>query len=142
MVLCMIERRAISDLRVAVTSRGDTPQAEVYEQFGRTYWLMIYSQAEDQWYAIDNNSNRARPNGAGLATAQVVLEMGVSIVITGETGPKAFRALTSGGVAVVHNVNGVVEDALREWLSGKLTHARLANDPGSPNCLLGRNGVH
>lgn len=132
----------ISDLKIAVTSRGNTPKSEVYEQFGRTYWLMIYNLAAEQWYAIDNETNRILTKDAGIATAQILLELGVSIVMTGETGPKVFRTLSSGGVAVVHNVNGVVEDALQDWLRGEFPLARLANDPGSPNCLLGRNGVH
>lgn len=130
--------KASGDLRVGVTSRGDFPLAEVCEQFGRAYWLMIYSPAENQWYAIDNNLNRTLSHDAGIATANTMMDAGVTVVLTGETGPKAFRTLTAAGITVVHNVSGLVEDALSDWNIGRLSQASVANDSGSPNCLLGQ----
>lgn len=123
---------------VAVTSRGDNPQADVYEQFGRTYWLVIYNPETDEWTALDNSENRARKSGAGLATAEILLNAGVVAVLTGETGPKAFRALSSAGISIVHNVSGTVEGAVLDWKVGNLEPAFVANDDGSPDCLLGR----
>ena len=128
--------RVPKDWIVGVTSRGDSSFAEVCDQFGRAYWLMIYSPAECRWYAIDNNQNRNCPNGAGIATAKTMIDAGVQIVLTGETGPKAFRTLSAAGISVVHNVRGFVEDALCDWQNGRLSPASLANDSGSPNCLL------
>jgi len=129
-----------ADMRIGVTSRGRNPLSEVCEQFGRSYWLLIYSPAECRWYAIDNAQNRTRSTGAGIATAETMIDVGVRIVLTGETGPKAFRTLRAAGISVVHNVNGTVEEVLTEWFAGRLTIASLANDAGSPNCLLGQYG--
>ncbi len=134
----MTEPVVTSMRKVAVTSRGDSPLAEVYEQFGRTYWLLIYDPQTCQWEAIDNGVNRARKSGAGVATVETLLSIGVVAVLTGETGPKVFRSLAAAGVAVVHNVTGLVEDALCDWLKGRLQLAKQANDDGSPDCLLGR----
>jgi predicted Fe-Mo cluster-binding NifX family protein len=125
------------DMRVGVTARGDSPLSEVCGQFGRAYWLMIYSPADRRWYAIDNDLNRTRSNNAGIGTAETMIAAGVKIVLTGETGPKAFRTLKAAGISVVHNVSGIVDEALSDWLSGHLPLAALANDSGSPNCLLG-----
>ena len=130
------------DLRVGVTSREESPLSEVCEQFGRSYWLMIYSPAECRWYAIDNGPNRSLSNGAGVATAETIIDAGVTVVLTGETGPKAFRTLKAAGISIVHNVRGGVEEALSDWLSGRLTPACLANDSGSPDCLLGQYRIH
>ena len=124
------------DFRIGVTSRGESPLSEVCEQFGRSYWLMIYSPAERRWYSIDNSLNRIRSSGAGIATAETMIDAGVGVVLTGETGPKAFRTLKAAEISVVHNVGGIVEEALRDWLGGRLTQASLANEVGSPNCLL------
>ncbi len=130
------------DIRVGVTSRGESPLSEVCEQFGRSYWLLIYNPVKCQWYAIDNGFNRVRSNGAGVAAAEIMIDAGVRVVLTGETGPKAFRTLSNAGISIVHNVSGVVEEALCEWMSGRLSLAFLANDSGSPNCLMGRYMAH
>ena len=134
----MTIRAETGDLRIGVTSRGETPLSGVCEQFGRSYWLLIYSSSECGWYALDNALNRTLANGAGVATAETMIDAGVSIVLTGETGPKAFRILKAAGISVVHNVTGLVEDALIDWQEGRLQVASLANDSGSPDCLLGQ----
>lgn len=122
--------------RVGVTSRGETPLSEVCEQFGRSYWLLIYRTDQCRWYAIDNGLNRSRTDGAGIATAESMIVAGVTVVLTGETGPKAFRILTSAGIAVVHDVCGIVEQARTDWVCGRFALASAANDVGNPNCLL------
>ena len=134
----MANKMESRDLRVGVTSRGDSPLSEVCEQFGRSYWLMIYSPLERRWFAIDNSENRTRVSAAGIATAETMIAAGVTVVLTGETGPKAFRVLTAAGISTVHRVSGNVEEALSEWKNGNLSIATLANDPGSPDCLLGQ----
>lgn len=128
----------LGELRIGVTSRGQSPMSEICEQFGRAYWILIYCPIEYRWQAIDNGPNRTRSHDAGIATAETLITAGVKVVLTGETGPKAFRTLNTAGILVVHNVRGVVEEAMRDWLSGRLQLATTANDPGSPNCLLGQ----
>jgi predicted Fe-Mo cluster-binding NifX family protein len=130
--------REFRDLRIGVTSRGEGPLSEVCEQFGRSYWLMIYSSEECRWYPIDNRLNRTLASGAGIATAEEMIDAGVKVVLTGETGPKAFRTLKAAKIGVVHNVSGVVEEAVWDWLNGSFSLASQANEAGSPNCLLGK----
>lgn len=92
---------------------------------------------------IDNSENRALANGAGSSTAEMMKELGVGQVLTGETGPKAFRVLSQAGIKVSHGICGLVNDVLEAWKKGELPPAKAANDNGSPNCLLtaaGRTG--
>ncbi len=124
------------EMKIAVTSRGESHLSEVCGQFGRSYWLLIYSPGQDRWFAIDNAKNRTLKNGAGIATAMELKELGVTVVLTGETGPKAFRTLKAAGISVVHDVTGIVNDAIRDWSNGCLPEAAFANDAGSPDCLL------
>ncbi len=134
----MVARSAIDNRKVAITARGNSSDSEVYEQFGRTYWLLIYSETDDSWEAIDNSCNRKLNCGAGIATAELLVQEGVAVVLTGETGPNAFRTLSAAGILVVQNVVGRVKDALQDWQGGCLSFAQSANDVGSPNCLLER----
>ena len=124
---------------IAVSARSGDCRAEVYERFGRAYWFMLFNPADGHWQAFNNEENRALTAEAGVATVESLLELGVRVVLTGETGPRAFRALTAAGVVVVQDVVGNVEEAVELWLAGRLVPASQANDPGSPNCLLRRS---
>lgn len=123
--------------RIAITTRGESPVAQIYERFGRTYWLMIYDVQKNNWEAIDNRYNRNRSQGVGVTTAQMLIRANVGVVLTGETGPKAYRTLANAGIRVVQDIGGIAEEALRGWLAGEMTPARAANDAGSPSCLMG-----
>ena len=127
---------AVSSRKIAITSCSDSKVSQIYERFGRTYWLLIYDPANDSWQAIDNQSNRNCRHSAGVATASELVRHGVSVVLTGETGPKAFRTLTAAGVEVVQNVSGSVFEVVQAWLAGELVPATAANDAGSPDCLM------
>lgn len=133
----MIEPSYSKGRRIAVTTRGESPDAQVYERFGRTYWLLIYDPLLDSWEAIDNRFNRNLMKGVGVATAEELIRSGVAVVITGETGPKAYRTLAGAGVKVVQDVAGTAYEAVQDWLAGEMSPAREANDAGSPSCLMG-----
>jgi predicted Fe-Mo cluster-binding NifX family protein len=127
---------AISSRKIAITSCGDSRVSQIYERFGRTYWLLIYDPADDSWQAIDNRLNRNCSRGAGVATATEAIRSGANVVLTGETGPKAFRTLRAAGIEVVQNISGSVFEVVQSWLEGALVPATAANDAGSPDCLM------
>jgi len=127
---------AVSSRKIAITACGDSSVAQIYERFGRTYWLLIYDPDNDSWQAIDNQENRNCLQGAGLATAKELIRSGADVVLTGETGPKAFRTLKAAGIEVVQNVSGSVFEVVQSWLGGDLELATAANDAGSPDCLM------
>ena len=123
-------------MKIAISSRGPTPFSDIDERFGRAYWFLVYSDGEDSWVPVDNSKNRSLANGAGSSTAEMMKELGVDLVLTGETGPKAFRVLNQAGIKVCHGVCGLVRDVYESWQNQELPLARAANDSGSPNCLM------
>lgn len=85
---------------------------------------------------VDNSLNREKAKGAGSSTAEMMKELGVQQVLTGETGPKAYRVLSQAGINVCHEMCGMVRDALESWRNEHIEPAKAANDNGSPSCLL------
>jgi predicted Fe-Mo cluster-binding NifX family protein len=57
----------------------------------------------------------------------VVAEQGVSHVITGHCGPKAFRALQAAGIGVITEASGTVAEAVAAFKRGTLTVADAPN---------------
>ncbi len=89
------------------------------------------------WEAVDNAENRTALCGAGKMTAQALVDLKVSLLITGETGPKAFRILHLAGISVFHNAIGTAAEAVEQWRRGAMEEAKAANENGSPYCLMG-----
>ncbi len=128
-------------MKVAVSARGSTPDSDIDERMGRAYWLMIYETNNNSWQAINNESGRNAPHGAGQQTANLLIDLGVEAVLTGEIGPRAFRLLNSAGVDVFLGAAGTVMDTLVSWHDGQLAKARAANNIGSPYCITGNGSV-
>lgn len=123
-------------MRIAITARGSHPSSEVDECFGRAYWFLIFETKNGDYIAVDNSEIRNSQENAGVKAADLLEDKKVDVLLTGETGPKAFRSLLEKGIKVCHGASGSVEDALNAWLRGEMTEAEHANSPGSPYCLV------
>jgi Uncharacterized conserved protein len=55
------------------------------------------------------------PHGAGIQSAQLLLDKGVSTLITGQVGPNAQRVLESGGLKIIAGESGPAEQALARF---------------------------
>jgi predicted Fe-Mo cluster-binding NifX family protein len=76
--------------------------------------------------AMQNSSGMAA-GGAGVATAQAVVEKGVSAVLTGNCGPNAYQVLNAAGVEVITGVSGPVKEAIKGYRQGRFIPAPQAN---------------
>lgn len=122
---------------IAITARGSTPDSDIDERFGRAYWIMLYDTRSNNWQAIDNSRARSAIEGAGKLTAQVLVDKSVDVLLTGETGPRAYRMLKNSGITVHHGAAGSVMEALIAWHDGRLPAAECANSTGNPDCITG-----
>lgn len=122
-------------MKIAITSRGPTADCSVDERLGRSYWILLYHLEEDAWSIIDNSENRNAPQGAGKLTAEALIGLGTTHVLTGEIGPKAFRLLKGAGIRVHLGAAGSAAGALLAWQRGDLREATAPNEIGSPHCL-------
>lgn len=124
-------------MKIAISARGPSPDADIDQSFGRAYWYLIYELSSKEWIAIDNSDIRNALGNAGQMASELLKEHNVDVVITGETGPKAFRCLTALGIQVFHGAAGSAEETLLAWSLQKLTAAEKPNGKGSPYCLSG-----
>jgi len=78
----------------------------------------------------DNAPNLNAAQGAGIQAAETVARLGALAVITGNVGPKAFRALNAAGIKIYLAKEGTVTDALRAFQAGALPEVSVANVEG------------
>lgn len=108
-------------MKIAVTSIDGTIEGAIDERFGRCRKIVVYEAGSKASSVVDNIANLNLPQGAGIQTAQNVVNAGVRAVISGHVGPKAFQVLAAAGIEVYAASNMSVGEALTRFEEGRLT---------------------
>lgn len=116
-------------MKIAITAHGKDRQSAVDPRFGRAEYVVTYDQEQDTWDYLPNTQNLEAAHGAGIQTSQSVLKTGAHALITGHVGPKAFKVLKAGKIALYSTGDDydTVENALAAFLAGKLTALNIPN---------------
>ena len=117
-------------MRVAISTQGIDLDAEVDPRFGRARNFILVETLTMKHQVIENTQSLHLPQGAGIQSAQNILEHHPEVILTGNCGPKAFRVLQAAKVKVIVGVKGKISDALRDFVEGKYVPATDANVEG------------
>ena len=113
-------------MKIAVTSTGPSLDDNVEARFGRCAYFLIIDTDTMQYEAIEN-PNIALGGGAGIQSAQLMSEKGVTTVLTGNCGPNAFNVFGQAGIQVIVGVSGVVRNAVEQFKTGTFSSASGPN---------------
>jgi predicted Fe-Mo cluster-binding NifX family protein len=120
----------VHDMRIAVTTEGKDLDAQVDTRFGRAPNFLFVDTETRHFEVVQNAQSLDLPQGAGIQSAQNILPHQPDVILTGNCGPKAFRALKTAGIKVVVGVKGKIADAIQDYLDGKYDDATEANVEG------------
>ena len=104
---------------IAVTAKGEGPKSNLDSRFGRCEYIVMYD-LNTETYSAQNNPSKTSSGGAGVSTAQLLSELKVTTLITGNVGPKAMRALKAADIEVFTSSGGTVEEVIKLYQKGKL----------------------
>jgi predicted Fe-Mo cluster-binding NifX family protein len=117
--------------RIAVTSEGPSLDDLVDPRFGRAAGFVVVDLETMDTQYIDNGQSQVMAQGAGIQAAELVARAGVSCLLTGYVGPKAFQALAAAGIKVGQNLEGLtVRDAVERFQNNQVEIAAAANRAG------------
>ncbi len=125
----------MSRIKIAISAEGNNIEARVDPRFGRCEYFAITSEDKDQWEHISNPGASAG-GGAGIHTAQELVNRKVECVLTGRIGPNAMDVLQAAGIKVYTGASGTVREAFEQYKNGLLTQSSTAN--ASPHEGMGR----
>jgi predicted Fe-Mo cluster-binding NifX family protein len=108
------------DMKIALTSSGRDLKSGLDPRFGRCAYFMVVD-GDSMDYEIIENTGLKATGGAGIQSAQRMLDQGVQVVITGNIGPNAMRVLNSGGIDVYIGAGGSLEEVITQFKAGELT---------------------
>lgn len=117
-------------MKIAVPICKKNLESKVEFRFGRADKFLIYDSINENTEVIDNSQNLNASQGAGIQAAQNILKKGVTRLICGHCGPKAFKVLKQANVKVFTVKNSTVEDAIDMVISGKLEELTEADVEG------------
>ncbi|MBU0744358.1 MAG: NifB/NifX family molybdenum-iron cluster-binding protein [Gammaproteobacteria bacterium] len=106
-------------MKICITSSGDNLESQIDPRFGRCAYFIIWDDETNAFEAIAN-PNIDVGSGAGIQSAQLVIEKKVSMVITGEVGPKAEKVLKEGRLQIITEAKGLVKDIVEKYGMGKV----------------------
>ena len=117
-------------MKIAVTSQGPNLDSQVDPRFGRAKSFIVVDTETGEFSVHDNTQNLNAVQGAGIQAGRTVVDLGVSAVVTGNVGPKAFSTLQAGNVEVYPKASGTVKEAVEKLKAGELQPADKANVAG------------
>lgn len=109
---------------------------EIYEHFGHAEHFAIYETNEDQTQLISKNIIEVKESGH-QAVADLMNENHVDVVIVGNIGTEARKALTEYGIVAFAGFCGNSDDAAELMMRGQLL---FLSDEGG--CGGGCSGCH
>ena len=116
-------------MKIAISSSGQTLDDSVDARFGRCAYFLVIDPDTLEFEPIQN-PNIALGHGAGIQSAQLLANKGVTVVLTGNCGPNAFQTFAAAGIQVITGVAGQVREAVRMYKSGAMAGASGPNVQG------------
>ena len=117
-------------MRIAVSSQGTVLTSKVDPRFGRAQCFLVYDTGDESLEVVNNDQNVNAAQGAGIQAAENVIKKNVDIVVSGNFGPNAFRALGAAGVKAALWADGTVSEAIELAQNDKLEICNQANVEG------------
>ena len=117
-------------MKIAITIAGNDWDSPVEARFGRARQFALVDTEADTFELHDNQQNLQAAQGAGIQSAQRVVELDVEAVISGHCGPKAFQVLKAAGIRIYTAQDLTVREAVEKLKAGELPEAAAPDVAG------------
>ena len=107
-------------MKIAVTYEN----GEIFQHFGRTEAFKLYEIEDGKIVSSVVKSTDGQGHGA---LAGILFAEGVNVLICGGIGPGAVSAVSSAGIQVCAGVCGSADEAVNQFLAGKLDSSSASN---------------
>jgi predicted Fe-Mo cluster-binding NifX family protein len=115
-------------MKIAVSATGKDLNCQIDPRFGRCQYF-IFVDPETMEFEASENEGLMAMGGAGVQAAQLIVQRGATVLITGNLGPNAASALSASGIKVYLVPGGTVKDVIEGYKSGSLREAAGATVP-------------
>jgi predicted Fe-Mo cluster-binding NifX family protein len=132
-------------MRIVIPANGVDLDALISPVFGRcANFIFVETETDDpDTYPFEVHANPAleSPSGAGVQSAQFVLQQGAQAILSANLGPNAFRIVQSAGIPVYELKGATVHEAVVAFNAGELAPFTTPG-PGHVGLGQGRRQRH
>jgi predicted Fe-Mo cluster-binding NifX family protein len=118
------------ELKICISSIQSKDDSVIDKRFGRCPFFAIYD-SETKKFEFVENSGANESHGAGLKAAQIIVDKGVEVMITGQIGPNAMKALNSANVNLFEIMGNTIMEQVKYYQENKLTKIDTPSTPHS-----------
>ena len=115
----LIKKGGLLYMKVCISSTGNTLDSSLDQRFGRASFFIISDTETMNFEAIDNGA-AAASGGAGITSAQIVVDKEINAVITGNVGPNAMNVLKAAEIEIFRGSPVSVKENLEKFKKGLL----------------------
>ena len=87
-------------MKTVITASGNNISSLFDRRFGRAEWFCLYDEITREIEFLENNNLNAH-SGAGTKTAEKMVELNATKIISGDFGPKAKEILDKFNIQMV-----------------------------------------
>ncbi|NLV77088.1 MAG: diguanylate cyclase [Tissierellia bacterium] len=91
-------------MKIALSSKGKDLNSSLDLRFGRCEYFIIYDLESDESKIIENQGKHSS-GGAGIASAQQLIDQSVDGVISSNIGPNAYELLKNSDIRMYKGKN-------------------------------------
>lgn len=106
-------------MKIVISSQENQENSQLDARFGRCSYFAIYD-TDHKTFEYKENINIHESQGAGISSAQSVVDLGVSAVITGNLGPKAKQVLDGNKIVGYRAENMTILQAIKAYENNEL----------------------
>ena len=106
-------------MKIAVSANQGNLDASVNFRFGRAPFFLLV-EGSTMKYEVIQNPNIFVLGDTDIQSAQLIIELGATTVITGSCGPNAIRVLNVAGIKVYRCKKGTVKQAIEAYKANQL----------------------
>jgi predicted Fe-Mo cluster-binding NifX family protein len=125
-------------MKIAVSAKGTSVDSEVDSRFGRTIGFILFDTETGSSTYLDNSAHRDLSQSTGIQTAQMIVEAGTEVLISGQIGPKASKVLSRTGIKSYVCSSGTVKEAIQALENNELKERSVDEVQSGPGKMGGR----
>ena len=104
---------------IAIPVKENNNKTQINNTFGRSpYFLFYNNQTKEEKYI--QNPGETSQGGAGIKTAQLIIDQGSNILLTPRCGEKAYKALAEANIKIYETKSEDVLENINDFLNNNL----------------------
>jgi len=106
-------------MKICVSSNGGSGDSTLDPRFGRAAYFII-ADTETMELELIENAAAASGGGAGITSGQLMVDKGITAVITGNVGPNAMNVLKAANIEIYRGESVSVKENVEKFKKGLL----------------------